>query len=104
MTDESTALIPAPKAEVTVVDADPNARLSTWVVRYWQDEVDNGTENTVAAKRRDLQSIGIDHVHGVDLIRYRRIICGCGDPANAEPADLVLARTRQYLMSARGVL
>ena len=33
MTDETTALIPAPKAEVTIVDGDPNARLSTRVVR-----------------------------------------------------------------------
>ena len=34
MTNETIALIPAPKSEVTLLDGDPNARLSTWVIRY----------------------------------------------------------------------
>ena len=43
-------------APVATADAvQPETKLSTWVIRYRQEEVEGGTETTVTPKRRDLQ-------------------------------------------------
>ena len=52
----SNAAIRTPVAPVATADAvQPETKLTTWVIRYWQEEVEGGAETTVTPKRRDLQ-------------------------------------------------
>lgn len=53
----TTAVVPSPDEGLiqSAVDIDDDSRLSTWVIRYWQAEVDGSVKTTLESKKRDIQ-------------------------------------------------